>query len=246
MAVVVAGCVVLWAINYVDRIPLHRLAALLGVSITMSDMHEGSPTPSVTPHLASRDTSGDNGTSAALSIVAVQTFDGPALVRQGAGVAVSTDGLILTTTTVAPYGSGSYIYQIATSGGQLLRARRVASDVKNGLVLLLADINNFDAVFFDTNASVASGVQLEAISAQIVLSHFAVTRLPAWVVWSGEPMYTALSLDRAYGYRMDGALLVDGNDYPVGVLHWSAQPSLIGAVQIHEFLDRYLSESVKN
>lgn len=236
IALVALGCAALGAILYIDRIPSHRLMSLLGISVTVSDSNDAVEKKQNTPP-----PDADSGT-AVLGSVAIQTFDGPTLMRQGAGVSVSADGLILTTTAVAPYGSGSFIYQVALSGGRLLRARRIVSNPLVGLVLLKVEANDLNAVLFDQEVSLQAGMQLEVISSQLAWSRLTVVRLPVWVVWSDEDhTATALSLDHTYGSAMSGARIVNNRGRSVGMLRWTGQPILIRAAQINDFLEQYLN-----
>jgi len=241
--VVALGGLAVWAVSYIEHTPPQRLAALLGFTVSVSDTDT---TPKPTPSPSNRLTPTDNDSTSALGIVAVQTFSGPVLVRQGAGTAVSVDGLVLTIVATAPYGSGSFVYQIATPRGQILRARRVASDAASGLVLLKADANDLDAVLFDQELPLSAGSQWEAVSAQVVASRFVAMRLPVWVVWSDEGRQTVLSMDRVYAGLMNGARLIDASGRSVGLVRNATQPGLITAAQINAFLDRYLGGAVKN
>ncbi len=237
VAVVAFGGAAVWAVGYIDHIPPQRLAALLGVSVSVQDQ-ETIPKPTPTP------AAGD--VSSTLGVVAVQTFSGPVLVRQGAGTAVSVDGLVLTTVATAPYGSGSFVYQIATPRGQLLRARRVASESVDGLVLLKAEANDLDAVLFTSDTAATAGSQWQAVSAQMIASRFIAMRLPVWVVWSDIGRPAVLSIDRAYAGIMNGARLVDESGRSVGLIRNAAQPGLVTAERINAFLDRYLGQTNKN
>lgn len=232
VAVVVAGCAVLAAIRYIDRTPPRRLASLLGITVTVSDMQKPTPSPSTRADLAI------DSTSASLGVVAVQTFSGPTLVRQGTGTAVSSDGLVLTTVAIAPYGSGSFVYQVSTAGGQVLRARRVTGDSATGLVLLKAESGNFDAVLFAEEAPAVAGAQLEATGARVVLSRFSLILLPTWLISNDG---SVLSLDRSYGHQFDGARLLDSAGRSVGVLRWATVPTLIHSGRINAFLEKYLN-----
>ncbi len=233
--VVVLACLAVWAVSYIERIPPKRLASLLGITVTVSDINSPgvSPSPRFTP------VGGDVASS--MGLVAVQTFSGPALIRQGTATAVSADGLILTTSLAAPYGSGSYLYQVATPRGQILRAVRVASDAASGLVLLKADATDLDAVLFDVSSPVA-GQQLQAVSSQIQVSQFVPIRLPVWVVWSASR--TTLSLDRSFISSVLGARLVDAQGRSVGMVGLSTQPTFIDAGVINAFIEKYLSRPV--
>jgi len=238
MVLVVALAIAsLLAVRYIDRIPPERLASLMGITVTVSDLSvTPSPSPRVTP------AGGDQ--TATLGSVAVQTFAGPRLVRQGPGTAVSADGLILTTIAAAPYGSGSYVYQVATPRGQLLRARRVASDQASGLALLKADATDLDAVLFDETQTLFAGQGLEAVSAAVQLSTFISQRLPVWVVWVSHDGAATLSLDRSLGLGFNGARLVDQSNRSVGVLRYGTGPVFVSAATINAFLESYLAKPI--
>ena len=241
VVVVILGGVAVWSVRYIDRIPAHRLAALLGISVSVSDTNT-TPTPSSSGNL----TPIDAASASTLGVVAVQTFSGPVLARQGAGTVVSVDGLVLTTVATAPYGSGSFVYQIATPRGQVLRARRVAGDPVAGLVLLKAEANDLDAVLFSQEVPLSEGMQLEAVSAQVIASRFIPMQLPVGVVWSDEDRQTLLSMDRVYTNSFNGARLIDESGHSVGLLRNAIQPRLITAAQINAFLERYLGQAIKN
>ncbi len=247
MIVVALGGAAVWAVSYIEHTPPQQLAALLGFTVSVSDIGATpKPTPSPAGGPSSFLTPINANASSVLGAVAVQTFSGPVLIRQGAGTAVSVDGLVLTTVATAPYGSGSFVYQVATSRGQLLRARRVASDAATGLVLLKTEVNNLDAVLFSEEVLLSSGAHLEAVSAQISASKFITMRLPVWVVWSDEGRQTMLSVDRAYAHAMNGARLIDALGRSIGLVRNGTLPSLITASHINAFLDRYLGGAVKN
>lgn len=228
------------AIRYIGHIPSGRLASLLGITVTVSDLQA---TPSSSP----RTTPIGGDQSALLGSVVVQTFRGAFLVRQGPGTAVSSDGLILTTTAVAPYGSGSYVYQIATSRGQVVRAKRVASDKALGLTLLKAEGAEFDAILFDTTpaSAVFAGQQLEAISGQVLVSTFTTQRLPVWVVAVVRDTHIELSMDRNFATIFNGARILNQSGSSIGLLQFNPNPFLLSPQSINAFIDTYLNREVK-
>ena len=142
--------------------------------------------------------------------------------------------------------SVSYVYQVATGRGQLLRAQRVASDLPNGLVLLKTDASDLDVVLFDQDAEFSAGSQLEAVSAQVIASRFIAMRLPVWVVWTDTGRQTVLSMDRAYAGTLQGARIITVSGSSVGLVKNGAQPGMISAQTINAFLDRYLEQANKN
>lgn len=232
VTLVILAAYSLW---YLERTPSHRLASLMGISVTVSDLDArlNSPSPSATVAPAS---------GSALGTVAVQTFSGSVLIRQGAGTAVSSDGLVLTTSATAPYGSGSFVYQVATPRGQLLRAKRVAGDRTSGLTLLKVDTTDMSAVVFERAPDMHAGSLLSALSSRVAVARFVAERLPVWVVsGSDADDSVVLSLDRVYGARMHGARLLDESGRSIGLLRWGVQPSIIGADVINAFLEQYLA-----
>ena len=235
--VVVLVLASLFAIRYIERFPSRRLASLLGVTVTVSDL-------SVTPTTPPRVSPIDADQSALLGSVAVQTFHGATIVFQGPGSAVSSDGLILTTVSAAPYGSGSYVYQIATARGQILRARRLTSDRESGLVLLKVESDGLDAVLFDEQFPLVAGQQLEVIAGRVQFSTFASQRLPLWVVGVDVDGRVAVSLDRSFGYVVNGGRIIDRAGHSVGVLRYGLSAFVVSAEKVNAFIDAYLAREI--
>lgn len=234
--VVLLVCASLFAVRIIDRLPTSRLASLMGITVTVSDLSAtSSPSPRVTP------AGGDQ--SSLYGSVAIQTFAGPRLVRQGPGTAVTADGLILAVSSVAPYGSGSFVYQVATPRGQLLRAHRVASDQSVGLTLLKVDVADGDAVLFDATDAVFAGQDVEAVSGQVMFSKFVSQRMPVWIAWSSDAAGVSLSMDRSLGTAFNGARLIDSSNRSVGLLRYGSGPSFVSAATINAFLEAYFARS---
>ncbi len=227
LAIALLGCAMLWAISFLDRIPLRQIVALMGVQSSTTE--EEHPAPD---------------TKLSLSDVAVQTFSGPLLVRQGSGTVVAADGLILTTTSVAPYGSGSFTYQVATPG-RILRARRLTSDPLIGLVLLKVEAGDLNAVLFEPSSLVVSGMSIQATAATFVFSKFTSVHLPVWITWTDTEGSVGLSADNSYGAIIAGARLMSEDGRSVGIFNWVGRPIFIGATKINGFLERHLLKEAK-
>lgn len=234
VVVVVALCA-LFAIRAIDAIPASRLASLLGITVTVSDL---SPTASPTPTpLTGRASELSRGT------VAVQTFGFSSLVAAGSGTIVSSDGLILTTSLAAPYGSGSYVYQVATSDGAVLRATGVWR--LSGLVLLKVQATDLDAVLFDA-ATPQSGDSVTIVGALLSLSQYVPVIVPAAVPYVPEARNTVLSFDRALLPSLYGARVVDSAGRSIGLV----QPTyplarLLSAADINAALEKYFAAAQK-
>lgn len=66
----------LFSIRYLDRLPSERLAALLGITVTVRDINQ-------TPIPSSQVIPAQGNESAILGLVTIQTYSGSALIRQG-------------------------------------------------------------------------------------------------------------------------------------------------------------------
>jgi S1-C subfamily serine protease len=225
------------AILYLDRFPTARLASLVGITLTVSDGQE--PTPSVTPlqiQLA------EQLPGFSLGTVAIQTFSGPQLIRSGVGTLVTSDGLIVTTTAGAPFISGSSVYQVLTATGGVYRAIRVAYDAPSGLVLLKTDTADLPGtVTFSEGIRLRAGDTLSAVSATSALSRYAPVVLPMAVVYAIDERQTALSLDRNYLSSLAGARVIDTYGRTIGLLRMEKTPNIISGAVINGVVQRYLS-----
>ena len=223
------------AIRFVDRIPARRLAALLGITVTVSDSAPAtpSPVPSVQP-LSSQVSALSLGTAA------IQTFSGSMLVRAGSGTIVSSDGLIVTLSSAAPYGSGSYLYQVAISDGRLLRAQSVRRG-GSGLTLLRVAATDLDTVPFDPHAPILAGSQVMLVGAFRSLSGYTPVIVPAVIPYAADIRDIPLSLDRTFAGRLLSARVVDDSGRSLGLVQVSgAYPKMISAATINTFVDDYL------
>lgn len=232
-----AGLVLIAAIAmwYIDRIPRERLAALMGITVTVSDLTGATPTPSVSSSPLT-----DQVPALSRGTVAIQSFAGTRVVRSGAGTAVSADGLIITTVAAAPYGGGAYRYQIMTADGTVARAVRVAADAPTGLVLLKADTEFSETVAFSEESRPTPGAGLTAVSALLLATRYTAVILPISVPYLDAGGAPVLSLDRSFVAQLAGARIVDVRGAAVGVYSPASRPSLIGAVKVNEFVRAYL------
>ncbi len=235
-AVVFLALLAVGSIAYLERHPIHRLASLFGVSVTVTDI---TPTPSPSP---SPIPLSDRVPAFSLGTVVIQTFAGPVLVRTAAATVVTSDGLLITTSVAAPYGSGSFLYQVATAQGAVVRAQRVAYDAKTGLVLLKADGLDVGTVNF-ADGEFRAGDTLTVIGATFELSRYVPVVLPATVVYSADGTHAALSMDRAFQTQLSGARVVDAGGQTVGIFLPGGTPGMIGAADISAFIERYLSQN---
>ena len=218
------------AILFVERLPF----------FTVSDLR--TPGPQVT---ASAQSLPAQIPALSLGTVSIQTFAGPISVRTGSGTVISSDGLILTTVTVVPYGSGSYAYQVATADGQLLRAKTVWRD-RSGLVLLKVPATDLQTVSFDNDAPIQAGTDLSIVGAFVHLSRYIPVILPAKVPFLADTNDIPLSIDRTFWTMLAGARATDNAARAVGIVQLNgAYPRLVSAAIINESIKRYLDSVAK-
>lgn len=222
-------------IVFFDQTPARRLLSSSGITVTLSEA-SATPTPAKAPL----------GRVIVDGTVAIQTFSGSSLVGGGSALSVSADGLVLTTSKAAPVGSG-FVYQVISSSGAIVRARRIASDPTTGLVLLGADTGVGNSVFFDESRTLVAGDTLTGVGVFLQFSQVIPFQVPLSVAYTVASRFeTVLAMDRSLQPIAVGGAVVDGSGRIVGVLSGSAgSPKLIHAVQVNAFLQRTL-EQTKN
>lgn len=233
----------IWKMVAVVVLVLVALGAVLMLERTPGTV-AGLRTPTPRPFV-SASPSDPLPSSFSLGTVAVQTFLGPTLVRSGAGTVVSSDGLILTSSAVAPYGSGSYVYQVATATGSLLRAAAVWRDGA-GLMLLKVSATDLDAVSFDEQASVQAGTAVRLISARMALSRYVSVMMTGTIPYvSGDARDIPLSTDRAFGPVLAGARAVNDAGGGIGMVRFAGASSyIVPASVLNGFIENYLTHVV--
>jgi hypothetical protein len=242
VGVVVLVLAVGGAIVIIDRLPARRLEALTGLSVTVSDLH---PTTTVQASPVPTGDRSEQVQALSLGTVAVQTFAGSVLVRSGSGTAVSSDGLILTTSGVAPYGSGSFVYQIATADGGLLRASRAYSDA-SGLVLLKVQSSGLNAVLFDDRTTITAGTEVTIAAAFLRLAQFTPLLISATVPYVTTADDIPLAVDHSFIPLLAGARVFDREGHSLGVVQLGgAYPRMISAPHINDFVNKYLARAPK-
>ena len=174
---------------------------------------------------------------AGLSMVAVQTFDGPRLIKSGSGTVVSSDGIIFTPYETVPYGTGSYIYQVAV-GDNVYRATVVARQHPRNLALLKIQTPGLTIGRLVATDDFPVGRQVALVSATIVLSHMAPQALYGSIV-SSEGRQVILDADRTLVTAGAQVVISDGGVLGSAVIR-SGRVSLIPSSEISEFLETYL------
>jgi len=225
----------LLAIRLIEALPVPLLARISGISAPTRT----TPTPTqkaAASHVSEPDTF-------SLGVVAIETFSGPARISHGSGAVVSSDGLIVTTLAAAPYGSGSYVYQVATATGTLLRARNVWHS--SGLVLLKVTATDLNPVFFDASQQVVAGESIKIVGAFVALSRYTPIVLPGTLAYATSSE-VAISFDRSFTLLVPGARVLDGQGHSLGIVQLAGSYiRLLSAQVINSVMDQYLATQQK-
>jgi S1-C subfamily serine protease len=192
------------------------------------------PSPASSLHQDSSITSGT---------VVLQTFSGSTLIQMAAATIITSDGLLITTAQSAPYGSGSYLYQVVTANGEVIPAQRVAYDAVNGLVLLKIQTTETGAVSFD-DVEVRVGDEVRLVGATVVVSQYVPVILPGDIVYEIRG-HTRISADRSLVSFFSGARVIDLQGRFVGLLSIGSSLGVVSSGEINAFLNRYLSSFSK-
>lgn len=225
------------AIHWLDHVPAYRLASILGIHITVSDIK--TPAPSSATVSPTPITAQIPGLS--LGSVAIQTFSGTHLLQTTTGTFVSSDGLIIAIAHMVPYGSGSYVYQVTTSRGLRERAVRVYTDSTQDLVLLKIGGAEQETVSFSDVTSLQTGDHTYAVGATIVPSQYIPVVLPVDVVYTTPSGFVALSIDPTYAAISRGLRVLDDEGVSVGILGGGIRPILVSGAAINRAIAAYLS-----
>lgn len=103
-------------------------------------------------------------------LVVVQVSKGNKMVKQGSGVIVTNDGLILTANDLVS--SGLYNYQVILSNGTLLDGKIIRRDISNNLALIKIEANNLSVISLGSLDSLHLGQMIILIGAQINQNSF--------------------------------------------------------------------------
>lgn len=196
------------------------------------------PAPTPTPIITSSDFWQKIVSDQALSTVAVQSFSGGKIVREGSGIVVSSDGIILTTFDVV---SAADVLQVFYKD-KILRVQLVKFNGFKNLALLKSDATNMDVTGFDRNYQFQPGKDV-IISGKIVelLNPlvFAQRAIISYIL-SKEVV-----LDTEAKYFLSGSKVINNTGAVIGMIYLrSGTTRLIKSETIDDFVKSYF-ESIK-
>lgn len=177
-----------------------------------------------------------------LNVVAVQTFQGSRLLRQGSGIVLSSDGLIVTTYDAAPArpasGSGGpYLYQIAY-GDKVLRAKLVARDYRQNLSLLKVDVSDLGIIPLSDSIPHTAGRELLLVGKFVDLSRPVDFAQRAIVHFATDK---SIALDTTTSAIISGSAALDISGKALGMAYVrGGKTYLIPVATLKGFLEGYL------
>ena len=224
---------------------LGALAALLLVSLAFPGLLAGNisntadlkPQSTATPLITPVDYTLQLTSEASLSSVAIQTFQGDKLAKQGSGIIISSDGLILTTADVISGGTavqvlfGDKIYK-----GWAMSLNRLL----NLAILKIADVSDMTISELDNSSQFTSGQELILTGKTSLLSG------PEVFTQKGLVNYVTNSevlLDTSVSSYISGAKILSSSGKLMGMAYIRAgKVYALRAQVLSDFINKYLSK----
>lgn len=168
----------------------------------------------------------------------IQVFQADKLVKQGSGVAVSSDGLIV---TIADLSVPNAVYQVFY-GDKILRGAVVARDYNLNLVLIktdgaysnVADLNEHE---YNSGQEVILVGKLFDVSKLVVFSQRGAI---------GYVTERHIIIDTIVDKNLYGAGVIDANGELIGLAYLrNGKVNLIRASSVEKFFQEYMNKSIK-
>jgi len=172
-----------------------------------------------------------------LSIVGIQVFLNNRLVKEGSGIIISSDGLVLTTADMAISGA---IYQMSYED-QIIKGSIKSVDYNLNLLLLRAPSDFSKVAEFNASQDYKSGQEVLVVGKIIDITK------PVLVTKQGIISYVAgnkIVLDLVSNSYLSGAGVINANQRLIGISYLrSNKVQVIGAGTIDGFLRDYFSKT---
>ncbi|OGN09731.1 MAG: hypothetical protein A3J46_02745 [Candidatus Yanofskybacteria bacterium RIFCSPHIGHO2_02_FULL_41_11] len=195
------------------------------------------PEPTPTPIITSDDFWQKIVSDHNLSTVAVQSFKNGKIIREGSGIVVSSDGIIITTFDII---SGTDVIQVFHQD-KILRAQVVRYDSFKNLALLKVDNSNMDVSRLDSAYQFQSGKDV-IISGRLVELSNAVVFAQRGII--SHVLSKDIVLNTEPNYFLSGSKVINDSGIVVGMSYLRNESvRLIAAKTMGDFLRSYF-ESV--
>jgi len=192
------------------------------------------PTPTPTPTVVSSDFWQKIVSDHVLSTVAIQSFKGGKIIREGSGIVISSDGVIITTFDVI---TGADVYQVLYED-KISRAQLVLYNSFKNLALLKVPAVNMSITRLERNYQFQPGQDV-IISGKIV----ELSAVPIVFAQRGMISYTlsnGVVVDTEPSYFLSGSKVINNSGVVIGMAYLrSGAVRLITAEAIDDFVKNY-------
>lgn len=186
------------------------IASFLFLSLLENESAEPVPTP--TPTVIYSDFWQKIAADQALSTVAIQSFRSGKIIREGSGMVVSSDGVIVTTFDVI---SGADVLQVFHKD-KILRARMMKYDGFKNLALLKVDSANMDVARLDRTYQFQPGQDVVVSGKLIELSNSVVFAQRGMI---SHILSKDIILDTKPNYFLSGSKAINNSGIIVGMIY---------------------------
>lgn len=201
--------------------------------LSLPEKESAEPVPTPTPTVIYSDFWQKIAADQSLSTVAVQSFRSGKIIREGSGIVVSSDGVIVTTFDVI---SGADVLQVFHKD-KILRARTIKYDGFKNLALLKVESANMDVARLDRNYQFQAGQDVIVSGKLVELSN------PVIFAQRGMISYILskdIILDIEPNYFLSGSKAINNSGVVVGMTYLrSGSAHLIKSETIDDFIKNY-------
>ena len=195
------------------------------------------PVPTPTPTVVSSDFWQKIVSDHVLNTVAIQSFKDGKVIREGSGITISSDGVIITTFDVV---AGADVYQVL-HGDKILRARLVRYDGFKNLALLKVDSADMNVTRLERNYQFQPGQDV------VVSGKLAELSTPTVFAQRGMISYILsrdIIIETEPSYFLSGSKVINNSGIVVGMAYLrSGAVHLIMAEAIDDFVKSYFQAS---
>ena len=191
------------------------------------------PSPTPMPIIVSPDFWQKIVSEHGLSTVAIQSFKGGKIVKEGSGMVISSDGVIITTFDVT---AGADVFQVL-HGDKILRAQQVRYDGSKNLALLKVAATDMNVTRLERNYQFQSGQDVVVSGKTVELSS------PTVFAQRGMISYIlskVIVIDTEPRYFLSGSKVINNSGIVVGISYLrSGAVHLITAEAMDDFIKNY-------
>jgi len=225
---------VMCGMNYIKTILLGFLggaaAWFLLLPLSGNAPEEPVPAPTPTPTVVSSDFWQKIVSDHVLNTVAIQSFKGGSMVREGSGIVISSDGVVITTFDVI---SGADVLQVFHRD-KILRAKVIRYDGIKNLALLKVDSADMDVTRLDRDYQFQPGQDVIVSGKMVELSNSVVFAQRGMISYI---LSKDIVIDTEPNYFLSGSKVINNSGIVVGMSYLrSGAVRLVTSEAIDDFI----------